>query len=218
MNPRTTGKITKKYLGDQARDGEYGWSRMDSVYVISDGAPPGAKGTRFSYYSNAAKGQSFAGPEEAADGIADRYAECQEGMTVDIEYTTNTKGDKTYNNIKDMMPHGSTLPASDPVASITRRVPDHLKPGTVPEEPLPDLNAPVAARGRGPIEPGLTTISTYVPNDKDWQIARSVAVKIAAEAIANKSYPTLSDYWTAEETTGTADLCNAIARYIVTGE
>ena len=203
MNPRMSGKITKKYLGTPKHNSNGFPMRLDSVYV---------NGKKFTYFSNAPK------DNPSIEAITDRYPDCHEGTAVDIEYTTSPKPDGTgeYFNIKGMEPSGSTLPASDPVAAITRRVPEHLKPGPVPEEPLPDLNAPVGLKD---FKSGHPQPAPTVGDEQAWRIARSVAAKpIFDAAIAEGGTNALFMSWNPENRPATVGLINSIARYIVTGE
>jgi len=200
MNQRVTGKIDKKYLGDPKHNSKGFPMRMDAVYL---------KGVRYGYFSNAPK------DNPSLEAITDRYPACAEGVEVTIEYDVTENNGKTYQNIKDMEPTASSLPASDPVRKIaeSNRTPDHLKPGPVPDDPLPDLNPPT--------RPELTRTAVAAPSGdvKDWQIARSVAVKSFNDCVAAGKEDTLLLQWMGDtEIAAAEEVCNRIARYIVEGK
>ena len=199
MNQRIVGVISKKYLGDPKHNVNGFPMRMDAVYV---------NGVRYGYFSNAPK------DNPSLEAITDRYPECVEGMKVTIEYAVTENNGKTYQNIKDMEPADSTLPADDPVRKMTSpRVPDHLKPGPVPDDPMPDLNPPP--------RPELTRPPVAAPSgdQKDWQISRAVAVKsVNRAAAAIGGYDAVAMLWCDTHRPATIKVCDSVTRYIVEGK
>lgn len=207
MNQRVTGVISKKYLGDPKHNSRGFPMRMDAVYV---------NGVRYGYFSNAPK------ENPSLDAITDRYPECVEGMKVTIEYDVTENNGKTYHNIKDMEPADSTLPADDPVARMARsKVPAHLTtPAKEIDDPMPDLSQPPQGPRSVPSFSSTgTTMTPPVGDAKDWQIARSVAVKVVADCIVATKMDDLRTWWIGDDSEIVAgeELCNRLARYIVEG-
>ena len=209
MNPRTSGVISKKFTNGTAKTNAQGnWYRIDAVVIA---------GKKYSYFSNPPKSNP------SAEAIEDRYPECKEGMAVDVEYAVN--GD--YFNVKDMSPSGSTLPASDPVAKMTApRVPDHLQaPAHEIAQPLADLNPNGTAQmPTFPVRPDLTRhpVAAAQGEPKDWQIARSVAIKDCNAAATGGYLPALCEAWGVKQrSAGDVEikaLASLMAAFIVTGE
>ena len=82
-------------------------------------------------------------------------------------------------------------------------------PAKVVDEPFPDLSGPFA-NATHPV------LARPVGDEQAWRIARSVGAKIVSDKMGD--WPMLSETWTRKVGSGTAEIVNAIARMIVTGE